>query len=916
MQRTALRGFRARAERLLAAAVRSTSLVGRLPATATAAAAASHNHTESLEPRQLLSSVSLTSGVLNVVGNTSGDNVLTVDYRNNNKDIIAIIGALSKTYSASSISSINIVGGSGVDRVYVNPAITKATKITGNAGNDSIRGGGGNDSILGGDGNDTLLGWGGNDSIYGGNGNDKIDGGDGADTVKGEAGTNNVEGGAGADVIQVNSNSPVTGLGTTNPTTPSTPSTPSTTGSPSITFVNGVFTLTAGSGQTSITVDIVDDGGTSIIGRVNNITKTIARSALKSIVINGTNGKDYFYIHPTIIVPTTITGFGGGDEYRGRATAGIDTTPAPTTPSTGATSSGWVTVTKSNSDAKAPQLVVKLFGQKIYAGQQVQANAVSSTIPTGSALTAKYEWDFGDASGKYNVLRGWNAGHAYEKAGTYTVKLTVTDEGGRTTTLTTTVTVAADTRRTIYVSAAGNDANNGLSEAQAVKTITRANALMSDDVKVLFRRGDTFKTNVELNVSKKNILVGAYGSGNRPVLYHIAGGVNGVVAVYQNAVNTVVRDIVFDSEFLPNGNVASAIPTKAIYAAGTNMSVRNCEFRNVNYAVDAYRAPSGLLVQDNAAPLMTGVRGYLVWGEGSDHVYLGNSMVNSTREHVFRAYNVTRILIAYNDVRNADRSADDALDYSKGVIELQTGSWAYVFNNKVQDGPIRVGPRGGDMEAATTANDWVVIERNTLTNTPVSVMPGAHNVFIRNNVVTESDGDSSIKVVARDSDGRVVRDVWIVNNTGYNPSQQGSFIRVDGQAERITMMNNLFVMPKMFVGDGTGSVYIADDDLAGFKNISYNVWQAPQKTILWADGGVNWVKTLWGDAVGYKTPTEWDAYGQVNNDTFSNTSISGWTPSTSSKAANYAVKIAGVFEDYYGNARPVSGNMTAGAVEV
>jgi hypothetical protein len=129
-------------------------------------------------------------------------------------------------------------------------------------------------------------------------------------------------------------------------------------------------------------------------------------------------------------------------------------------------------------------------------------------------------------------------------------------------------------------------------------------------------------------------------------------------------------------------------------------------------------------------------------------------------------------------------------------------------------------------------------------------------------------------------------------------------------------MNNLFVMPKMFTGDGTASIYVANSDLSGFKNISYNVWQSPSQILQWANGGVNWVLTQFGNASGYKSPAEWDSYSQVNNDTFANTPISDWRPSVSSVAANYAVKIPGVFEDFNGRPRPVSGHMSAGAIEV
>ncbi len=873
---------------------------------------------ETLEARQLLSSVSFADGILTLQGNTSANNSMTVDLRDGGKNVVGLIGNVYKTVALSSITGIKINGGSGKDVVYVNPGITKPTTIQGGAGDDSLRGGGGNDSILGGDGNDTLLGWNGNDTIFGGNGNDYINGGYGNDTVKGEAGTNNVTGGTGDDIVQVNSSSPVTG-GTSTPTTPPATSTPPTTGSTTATpgtvsFANGVLTLAA-KADSQVTVDLRENG-TKVVGMVNNVYKLVTRTSLKSLVIIGTSGKDYFYVNPEIQIPTVIDGKGGSDTYRGRASSGT-VVPPPTTPSTGASiTEGWTTVSKSNSNSAAPQLVVKILGQRIIAGQQTHVNALSGTIPSGTPLTAKYDWNFGDSGSKYNTLRGWNAAHAYEKAGNYTLTLTVTDEGGRVTTLSTTITVLADTRRSIYVSAVGNDANDGTTPEKAVKSVGRINALMGDNVKILFRRGDKISSNQDINISRKNVTVGAYGTGNRPILFHTEGGTPGMISVYQNATNTVVRDIVFDTGELPKGNMAQATLTHAIYVAGSNISVRGCEFLNINYAVNSFRKPTGLLVQDNTAPLLTGIRGYLVWGEGSDHVYLGNKMENSTREHVFRAVGVTGILVAFNDVRNADRSAIDGPDYSKGCIEIHDGSWAYIFGNKVQDGALRVGPRGSDLEPTTTATDWVVIERNEINNTAIRVVPGAHHVFIRNNVVKNTTNSAGINIVGRDDDGRIASDITIANNTGYNTGSAGSFIRVDTEPKGVTLTNNLYVMPNMATGGGSASVYVGDNDLAGFKSISYNVWQKPKSILLWAQGGVNWVRSTFGDAAGYKDVKEWDAYSQVSNDAFSVTSLSGWAPTTTSTAANYAVKIAGVFEDFYGNSRPTSGRMTAGAVEV
>ena len=75
-----------------------------------------------------------------------------------------------------------------------------------------------------------------------------------------------------------------------------------------------------------------------------------------------------------------------------------------------------------------------------------------------------------------------------------------------------------------YVAPTGNDGNNGTSEATAWKTIDRVNQsafTFQPGDKILFQRGGTYRGEVILGVSgtpSQPITVGAYGSGNRPVI--------------------------------------------------------------------------------------------------------------------------------------------------------------------------------------------------------------------------------------------------------------------------------------------------------------------------------------------------------------------------------------------------------------
>jgi len=69
--------------------------------------------------------------------------------------------------------------------------------------------------------------------------------------------------------------------------------------------------------------------------------------------------------------------------------------------------------------------------------------------------------------------------------------------------------------RIIYVSADGDDSNDGLSEQTPIKSIAKIEEMMIDNDTFLLRRGDMFRGSIL--VDKKNITFSAYGTGNKPI---------------------------------------------------------------------------------------------------------------------------------------------------------------------------------------------------------------------------------------------------------------------------------------------------------------------------------------------------------------------------------------------------------------
>jgi hypothetical protein len=560
-----------------------------------------------------------------------------------------------------------------------------------------------------------------------------------------------------------------------------------------------------------------------------------------------------------------------------------------------------------NSNASSPSPRIKAQRTSIMAGQAIHVDGTGSKLGTGSPQNALFHWDFGDGNGSYNDLDGFNAAHFYDKSGTYKITLTITNQAGKRSSSSITVKVSANTRDRLYVSESGSDSNPG-TQSRPIKSWSRAVKLVRSNTEVLFRRGDTFDAYDTMTNSYDNVVVGAYGSGSNPVI-NWRPNVSGYPTIISPKGDDVtIQGLTFTS--------SSANPPQAIRPIGNNITVRGNTFKTLGYAVNANGNPNGLLVQGNAAPDVGGIESYFIWGQGTDHVYLGNKVANSREEHAIRVVGADRVLIWGNDLTNSTGkvSGDNT---PKGTLTLHKGTYFWVARNQLNEGPVAIGPLGnGDgMSQKDQRFTYGVIDGNTL-DTNLFVDHGAEHIMVRNNIVKENGGTAIVVEGYNSQYGRTTRDVTIVNNTGYNNSSGGRFIEVQNGADGVILANNLYVAPKLFAGAGaTASVYVDDKDLSSFKWIGNNVW-AKASSNLWASGGQNYVWDSWSNAAGYKSESEWNKLGAVGTDIFSDVSVSsGFKPSSSSVAAKAAEWFGGVFHDRYGNTRSGS-TWSAGAIEV
>jgi len=833
--------------------------------------------TETLESRVLLSSCGLSStGVLTLTGDMNAANgTLDVSYSSTGQIMVTCDGG-GMYASPSAVKKIVITGGNYSDSVYINPNITIPAVINTYDGNDYVNSGGGNDSITVGNGTDTIYGRGGNDTIVAGNGHDTIYGGTGNDSITAGNGGDAVYGEQDNDTI-------VTG-----------------SGNDSIYGGDGSDSISAGAGNDYLEGDALND---TLVGGDGNDTLV---GGTGSDNMNGGTGLNSY---PDLSSLDTVP--------QGTVQSPLPQ-PAPDTTGTIAGNNN-ETVTGSNGgDSLAPTPIFALTGVSGFGPHAIFVNGLASQLGSGTVLTTHFQWNFGDPSGQYNVLDGWNASHIYDTPGTYTVTLTLTNQLGKSRSVSANVTVLADTRRTIYVDNNGNDANTGQTPQTAIRTVDRAIALMGSGVRLLFHAGQTFTVDLGISITYQDVLIGSYGSGANPVLYRVAGTGDSIISMYDNANQIVVQNLTMDSQWKPVGVIADYIPANGIVPGGVNSAIRNVTFLNLNIAVDCDRSPNGTLVENCNAPLSTGLRSQFIWGQGSNQVYLGNTAANSTREHIVRTVGTVAQLIAYNNFTNLDRRPlGDAEDYNKGTLDLHRSSYDYVDNNYFYDGELRTGPFGGAGEPPNTGTDWVVIEDNHVFNYSMQILGGTHHLMVRNNVFTVTN-DADITIIPSYR-GMLASDINIINNTGISNGTIGYFIYMygGGPAGIVTVKNNLWVAPNVVGGTGTAAILVADTNINEFSSVANNVWQMPTTANSWGHGGVMYVYPSWGFSQGYLTPAQWAAEPNVSHDTFTTTPISSNdTPSSTSIAATAGVAVPGVYNDLFGNRRPLSGSVSAGAVQV
>jgi len=271
--------------------------------------------------------------------------------------------------------------------------------------------------------------------------------------------------------------------------------------------------------------------------------------------------------------------------------------------------------------------VISTISDSVMLGTAIHVDAIGSNFDGQSPQSLDIQWDFGDTdpSGRdqnHNRMHGFNAAHLYTAAGTYTIGLTIIDPLGNIAQTTRQVTIAPDTRTLLTV-----NSQSQLNSLNSVASNTRVEFV-----------GSAYSLTHSIGLGSNVVLTSANVDGGRTRL-------NAVDGLYEfftvNGSNVTIGDLSLDtpSRAGVSGSTGTAMGFEAS-GQRQNITLENCELLNLNHVFVGNSKPTGVLFQDNIAPVVGGLRGHIAWAEGSRWTYVGNSTASNSQSIINTATNI------------------------------------------------------------------------------------------------------------------------------------------------------------------------------------------------------------------------------------------------------------------------------------
>ncbi len=683
--------------------------------------------------------------------------------------------------------------------------------------------------------------------------------------------------------------------------------------------------LNLGSSSTQATINVWNCGGASLAYTVSDNQAWLSASPTSG---DSTGEQD------TITIFVDRTGL-AANTYQGTVTV---------TPSTGTAIAIIVSMTVGVQGGTPPnaQFTQTRISGVSPLGVVFDASATSSVATSRPFHDLDYTWDFGDAGSSFvnrpsinaNRGKGGIAAHVFElPAGVtsrnYTVVLTVLDETGARSTRQQVITVNSFSGTTYYVSSSsGNDANSGLTTGAPFKSWNKAVATLfssNGSRRILFKRGETFTTNTIQNHGNRTgpYIIGAYGTGNKPIIRSTHSGVT--LKMWSTTVDVRIMDIFFDGPY-PGGTPGNALET------GTNTLLLRTQLQGYSYGIsNSGQQKNGNVYSDC---IFNNHKSYGIFYKGASNAASGHVAVMacdfdmpSNGEHSLRSYFTNSLIWANIFRRNVTRGHQIKF---VGLVAPLKVEYCIISDNIFLNGDyawsLAIGPQNTSTQEVT---ENIIVERNIWDHTgrdnKVAIQSrGADDVTVRNNVFINSE-----IIVGLGSSTILYRwDGWqIYNNTIYKSTSTGSsknltVFRTDGNighlVTNVEIHNNVIHGPTL---NGIVKGIDADNTLLSEMNVSHNIWHFPSKSngSIFDVGGSSYTFSSWNSAGRNSLNADplLDLSGLPANWSNTGVSLTGLIKlRPGSPAIDAGQDFAAVFEDFLTTQRHLGARTDMGAYEV
>ena len=354
---------------------------------------------------------------------------------------------------------------------------------------------------------------------------------------------------------------------------------------------------------------------------------------------------------PTILALTAflaLTACGGDDGSPELIAAPQLAAPQPSAPTTGCT----VSISQSDSICSTKQTRINV--------PLIRASRETCIAPCGVFFEAaldqnlgtqrpihelSYLWSFGDPNARFealpadfpesfkdaNAAQGPLAGHVFERAGRYGVKLSIANRNQGSLTDTVTITVedpetAYAGARTICYSNSGNFSGCPSGAQRFTSAVAAIGAVNQNRMRLLFRSGEETRFEAITNFAGlRDIQIGPFGSGAKPIL-RIDGSIGRDLFTPRDTNGFTIFGLEMRGDYDPRTGMGENFDEIGIVNNGTvsNITVFRNKFSGLEAAIIFIDRPVGVVVADNE---ISDWYNYGIFDSSANRTaYIGNSI--------------------------------------------------------------------------------------------------------------------------------------------------------------------------------------------------------------------------------------------------------------------------------------------------